>query len=161
MKKQSKLNGRPKTISDISLVTTLTQFRGNYSRVAAFLNVTRTAIQNRVNDSEELAALVASLRESRIDALEESLFLAGESGEPWAVCFGLKTAGRHRGYNERQQIDMKSQLTGPNDGPIQHEHAAKPEVTQAALAAFLGDFGITFDSEPTSGGGDLQPDGTR
>lgn len=34
----------------------------------------------------------------RLDAAESSLWKAIENGEAWAVCFYLKTQGKHRGY---------------------------------------------------------------
>ena len=35
----------------------------------------------------------------------------GEHGEPWAICFYLKTQGRKRGYLESRQIDVEDRLT--------------------------------------------------
>src|SRR5262245_19559983 len=41
----------------------------------------------------------------RLDLAEASLWKAVLAGEGWAVCFYLKTQGKHRGYVERHEVD--------------------------------------------------------
>lgn len=42
-----------------------------------------------------------------LDFGESALYSAVVRGEGWAVCFLLKTLGKHRGYVERQEIDIE------------------------------------------------------
>ncbi len=47
-----------------------------------------------------------------LDTCELALAKAVANGEAWAICFSLKTLGKHRGYVERQEI------TGKDGGEI-------------------------------------------
>ena len=136
---------RRKLFTDIELASLLTASCGNYHRCAAKLKVSRTAINHRVAASTELTSLVSDLREGRLDLAESALDAAVAKGQAWAVCFLLKTRGKQRGYSERAVLEVKSTITQP----IKQQSIAGPEVTQAALVAFLGDFGIVFTPEPS------------
>lgn len=137
---------RRKLFTDIELAALLTVSSGNYHRCAAKLKVSRTAINHRVAASTELTSLVSDLREGRLDLAESALDAAVANGQAWAICFLLKTLGKQRGYSERAVLEVKSTISEP----IKQQSFARPEVTPEALMAFLGDFGIVFDSEPSA-----------
>ncbi len=136
---------RRKLFTDIELAALLTVSSGNYHRCAAKLKVSRTAINHRVAASPELTSLVSDLGEGRLDLAESALDAAVAKGQAWAICFLLKTLGKHRGYSERAVLEVKNTISEP----IKQQSTVGPEVTQAALIAFLGDFGITFTPEPS------------
>ena len=52
-------------------------------------------------------------RETMLDLTEGVLFTKIMAGEPWAVCFFLKTQAKDRGYVERVEHER-----GPGDQPI-------------------------------------------
>lgn len=101
--------GRKKKFTDHELVVLLGQTRGNYHACAIKLDVARSTINERVEKSAELTKLVHDLREGRLDIAETALDAAVLRGEPYAICFTLKTQGRSRGYIERQAVDLTSQ----------------------------------------------------
>lgn len=45
-------------------------------------------------------------KESMLDMAEESLFGLVQEGELGAICFFLKCKGKHRGWVEKQEVDM-------------------------------------------------------
>lgn len=77
---------------------------GNVSHAARVLGVTRNTLYDYIRRYPELAEILSDTRESIVDAAENALLSAVIDKQSWAVCFTLKTIGRHRGYVERQEI---------------------------------------------------------
>lgn len=53
----------------------------------------------------ELNEVIEEEKGALLDAAEVSMHAAILRGEAWAICFFLKTQGKHRGYIERQEHD--------------------------------------------------------
>jgi len=68
------------------------------------LKVAPSTIFRRVQKSPELGEFIRECHETRLDEAEGQLMAAVRRGEAWAVCFFLKTQGRHRGYSERLEV---------------------------------------------------------
>jgi len=51
--------------------------------------------------------------ETRIDIAEDSLDMAIQEGQGWAVCFFLKTRAKHRGYIESAPYQDPSNQAKP------------------------------------------------
>ena len=68
-------------------------------------------IYNAMERHPEIAQAFEDEREMLLDTAELKLSESVSTGEPWAICFYLKTQGRKRGYLESRQIDVEDRLT--------------------------------------------------
>mgnify|MGYP001619479343 CR=1 FL=1 len=87
--------------------------RGMVSLAARHLGCEADTVRNYAKRYPQVAAAIKEERESVKDIAELVLFKKIQEGEPWAVCFFLKTQARDRGYVERQE------LTGADGGPVE------------------------------------------
>jgi hypothetical protein len=97
------------------MVDALQQAKGMATVAARLLHCDLRTIENYAKVYPQVAEVRRQERESMLDAGELSLLRAVQNGEPWAVCFLLKTQGKHRGYIER------AEFSGPNGGAIEIE----------------------------------------
>lgn len=93
--------------------------RGNLTKAAASLKVTRRGLELFIDRNPDLVEVRREAREGALDVVEDKLWEAAEHGDSWAVTFALKTQGKHRGYSERQEI------TGADGGALDVTHALK------------------------------------
>jgi len=118
-----------------AVIEALKKTNANISIAAKALGVNRSSLYDFVNKHDDLKQLVTDERESLIDVAESALKSAVVGKEAWAVCFTLKTIGKHRGYVERVE------QTGANGGAIQHNVLTTSAVdladkTEAELDAY-------------------------
>ena len=111
MKKTTQEKGQARLTAD-QIRHALEQASGNVAYAARSLQVSRSTLYRRINESAQLRAVLQDAREELVDIAESALKRAVLNGEGWAVCFALKTLGKSRGYVERQE------LTGPQGGAI-------------------------------------------
>ncbi len=90
--------------SDDELAAALEQHAGNVSAVANMFGCPRTTISSRINRTESLKQIASDFREEAIDGAVTALNKAAKGGQPWAVCFLLKTQGKDRGYIEKADV---------------------------------------------------------
>lgn len=81
--------------------------KGLIHLTASKLGVTDRTMYNYLERWPDLKEAIKEQRELRVDVAELSLCNAVAKGEPWAVCFTLKTQGKNRGYTERHEITGK------------------------------------------------------
>lgn len=81
---------------------------GAMALAAKRLKVSRQAIWKRIQQSDDLQAVVADQREELLDLAESALKASLKKREAWAVCFTLKTIGKKRGYIEKTETDITS-----------------------------------------------------
>jgi len=86
--------------------------RGNISAAAKSLDVSRTALYERINKSELLQNALIESRETMLDNAETALYDDALAGNTTALIFFLKTQGKTRGYTERHEV------TGEDGGVI-------------------------------------------
>lgn len=91
----------------------LVKTNGNVAAAARALRLTRTAVAYRISKSQKLQQVITDYRQSLVDNAESGLSEAIKNGEPYAICFTLKTLGRDRGYIERVEH------TGQDGGPVE------------------------------------------
>lgn len=103
-------NGRRYTEQQIA--DALRAAGGMTTLAARQLGCDANTIRHHLAKSEALRAIVADSRDELIDIAETALKRATIAGEAWAVCFTLKTVGKHRGYVERQEV------TGADGGSL-------------------------------------------
>lgn len=92
--------------------------RGNISAVARALKLPRNTVYRQIEADPELKTALQDAREEMLDTAEDKLGGAIRKGEPWAVCFTLKTQGQSRGYVEKQKMEH----SGPEGKPIQTQY---------------------------------------
>jgi hypothetical protein len=80
------------------------QYRGNITSIARDLKCARHTLYSFIENHPTCQTALKNARDSMIDNVESSLYSKALEGEGWAVCFFLKTQGKHRGYVERQEL---------------------------------------------------------
>lgn len=101
---------------------------GNKTEVALALNVTRQALYNWIEKDSDLKETIKHQEEANIDFVESKLFekiqgietiKTNTNGDEvyyslppsdTAIIFFLKTRAKHRGYIERQEIDLTDSI---------------------------------------------------
>jgi Bacterial regulatory protein, Fis family len=78
----------------------LTTHRGNLSRAAKQLGVTRSELKDYLKEDYDLGILAADQREELIDAAESSLRQARHNKKPWAIKFRLQRFSQGRGFSK-------------------------------------------------------------
>jgi hypothetical protein len=99
--------------SQETVIEALHKSRGMLSVAARALQCSPTTVESYIAKYPAVAEARQQERDAVLDLGELALIRAVQQGEPWAVCFLLKTQGKARGYVER------GELTGPDGGPIQ------------------------------------------
>lgn len=85
----------------------LSNAHGIVSQAAANSGVSRSTIYRYMED-EAFKAEVDLIRDEMVDHVEHKLVTLIDSGDTAATIFFMKTRGRKRGYQERQEIDHTS-----------------------------------------------------
>ena len=115
----AKKKDRPETIcKKAAMIKALGTTCGNVSEAIAVLaksdiKVGRTAHYRWLED-EDYQEAVDNAADKTLDLVEKALINQIKNGSVTATTFFLKTKGRVRGYNERQEVDITS-----GDDPIQ------------------------------------------
>lgn len=104
-------NGNGLTAKEV--IEAIREKRGNLTSVARDLKCSRMTVYRFMEKHQTVKDALEESRESMIDNVESKLYSKALEGEGWAVCFFLKTQGKHRGYTERQEI------SGPDGGQVE------------------------------------------
>jgi len=67
------------------------------------LHCSQSTLKRYVARYAAIAEVVQELKGQRVDFTEGKLWEAIQKGEPWAICFYLKTQAKDRGYTERRE----------------------------------------------------------
>ena len=81
--------------------------RGNWSRVARFLNRSRTSVFNYITRDIRLTEFRHEVAEMVMDSIEERTMEVALAGDPNMLRFMLKTVGKDRGYTTRVESTGK------------------------------------------------------
>jgi hypothetical protein len=87
--------------------------RGNVSRAAERLAVTRWALQKFLKRHPRAQAAFAQWRQRLVDEAETQLWDCVSEKQPWAIALVLKTLGKFRGYIEAQHLTPNGQSRLP------------------------------------------------
>jgi hypothetical protein len=87
------------TVPQVALA--LQQAQGMVSVAARTLGCARHTVMGYKRRHPEIAQAIDEALELQLDVTELKLFQAIQRGEPWSICFFLKTKGRARGYIEK------------------------------------------------------------
>jgi hypothetical protein len=86
------------------VIDAIRRHHGMLTFAATALRCNRETIRNYAKRYPEIAEALREEREKTLDLAELALYNAILAGEPWAICFYLKTQGRSRGYTERREV---------------------------------------------------------
>jgi GTP cyclohydrolase II len=110
------------TKKEEDIATMILKYNGNLSAVARSLKIARKTVYARIQKSDLLKDAVEDARETILDEAEDALGAAIKKGEPWAVCFTLKTLGKKRGYIEKSEVEN----SGKQKIEIEYVNDTKP-----------------------------------
>jgi hypothetical protein len=125
-------------VTDAEIADAITRTRGIMAKAAALLSkeksatagyeisITRQAISRRINSKSKLREIHDEAAETMIDRTEDKLFQAIEDGNVTAIIFYLKCKGKHRGYIERQSLEV----SGPGGSAINVKQQSKVDLTK-------------------------------
>lgn len=104
-------NKKP-TFTQDRIFTALKNNNGRRYLAARELGCHTKTIERAAKKYAEIQELLKQYRGERVDTIEDVLWKKAAAGEPWAVCFFLKTQAKDRGYTERYEH------TGEEGSPI-------------------------------------------
>ena len=82
---------------------------GVVTTAAKACNISRRTHYRWLEEDEEYADMVRDIQESAIDFAESSLHQQIKDKVPSSTIFYLKTKGKHRGYVEKQEIEVNDE----------------------------------------------------
>jgi hypothetical protein len=107
-----------------SIVAAVKKRKGKLYLAAADLGITTQTLRNYARRWKEVRNAIHEAKGRMLDVAEDKLFQAIAKGEAWAICFFLKTQGKHRGYVERVEKRHGGDKTA---SPIKTEAVTGPE----------------------------------
>ena len=94
------------------MMTLITKYHGNLSKVADALGTTRHTVRRRCDADQELNQCLEDARERIIDELEDVTWEdAINNKDPAMRCFLLKTRARNRGYDQDESKNMARDIS--------------------------------------------------
>lgn len=91
-------------VSDTAIAVALGKTGGVLNSAARALKITRQALTQRIQNSEDLAAAHQEAIDVNLDLVEAKLIAAAKKGAAWAVRLYLTNIGRGRGYGQKLEI---------------------------------------------------------
>ena len=118
-----------------ALEKAIAEHRGNITRVAQAVKLSRQGVYKRIEASPVLQAAMAEARETLIDLVEDGLYELALAGDRTAQIAVLNNhpVSRQRGWGQRLE------LTGANGGPLR-------------IKAFVGVSPDDWDEDGADGG---------
>jgi hypothetical protein len=111
------------------VIAAIRRHHGMLTLAATALRCNRETVRLYAKRYPEVAEALRDEREKTLDVAELALLDAIERGEPWAICFYLKTQGKDRGYSTRHEIVGKNgdaprvYLAWHDTSPCSHERS--------------------------------------
>jgi hypothetical protein len=97
------------------IVEAIRKCRGNISRAADKIGMSRQHLHSRINKEEELKTVLEECRERFLDETEDVFQAKVLSGDTVSMLFALKTIGRKRGYVQDRDVIAESATRGALD----------------------------------------------
>jgi len=79
---------------------------GNISQVCKSISIDRSTFYKWIQQNQHFKKEYEHVRENLIDDVESSLMKNIKGGDTIATIFFLKTRAKHRGYVEKQQLEL-------------------------------------------------------
>lgn len=99
----------PDMVSDDAIKDAIIKAKGYVTRAAKKLKRSPDMIYQRMASSPELRAVLAAVREERLDNAESRLDARINRGDVRAICYYLDAQGRRRGYGRQLVEDPEPQ----------------------------------------------------
>ena len=97
---------RPQRFTEEHVAQAVTEAKGILTIAARNLGCSKSTVYEYLERYSSLKGVLAEARESAIDFVESKLMKAIEDGNVTAMIFYLKTQAKHRGYVERQEVEV-------------------------------------------------------
>lgn len=92
------------------IVDAMKQFGANQTILATVFDVPRHYVSFWITENLRLRTIHLDFSAMRVDIAEYQLDMALANGERWAIEYTLRTQGADRGWGERVQVDLASEL---------------------------------------------------
>lgn len=92
------------------IIAAIAKSNGLISEAAEAAGVSRKTIERYVRDYPTVAEAVEHAREQLFDFAESKLFEKINAGSETAIIFFLKTRCKHRGYIEKQEVEIPKDI---------------------------------------------------
>ena len=99
-------------VTDTAIAVALGKTAGVLNATARSLKMTRQALTERIDNSEELTAARQEAIDISLDTVESKLITAAKKGAGWAVRLYLTNIGRSRGYGRKLEISGSINAVG-------------------------------------------------
>jgi hypothetical protein len=93
------------------IITALESSMGAVYLAAERLGCSHNTIAAWIKRSPDVAAVQERWRGKLLDAAETQLYRKVQSGDNWAIGFALGKLGHARGYKDKQELDVKGDVT--------------------------------------------------
>lgn len=91
-----------------NVIALIQKHHGNLTTVARAFNIARSTLYIYIDNNPEIKKVLEDARESMVDNVESVLYKKALEGNTVEMLFFLKTQGRSRGYNEKQEITIEN-----------------------------------------------------
>ena len=101
-----------KGVSEEDLAEALKNSGGLQAVAGKMLNISQPAVSQRIKHSPYLQEVVSQVKNELLDLAESELRKQIYRGNIAAIIFYLKTVGKERGFNEKQELDIHANIKG-------------------------------------------------
>ena len=134
-------NGKKREQTAARIIAALYETKGLLNLTAQKTGIGYRTVCRYVAEYPTVKEAVREAKESMIDIAEAKLYGAITKGEPWAICFYLKTQAKSRGYVEKVEQESKIDITTLGQS-IKQKHIALPADTVKQSIDILAKAGV-------------------
>ena len=103
---KKKKNGKKPTAA--AMIAAIAKHKGYVTLACQELKIGRTSFYHYLKDYPTVQTALSDIREDRHEWVENKLIGQINANSLTAIIFYLKTQGKHLGYVERQEIDLRN-----------------------------------------------------
>lgn len=106
----TKTTSKKKQATAARIIKAIADSDGHISLAAEKIGLHRTTISGYIKDFPEVAKAVEDAKEMMYDVAESELYKKIRAGDLGAIIFFLKTQCKHRGYIEKQEVEIPKDI---------------------------------------------------